>query len=202
MNLAMFVCEGVTRSRNRARAILAQLQAIQSGSREVGVEPTFLLPRERHMATTTMAHQAIEHEVEAQLARELPDVDLREVQVIGPADAGILRVVIDHPNGVDHALCVAATRALEGGGLRDRYAIEVWSPGPEPPLRNVAHFRDAIGQSVALRVVNEGAGRARSVSGTLTAVESDRVEVSTVDGPTWIPTSAIHRARVVERSES
>jgi hypothetical protein len=35
----------------------------------------------------------------------------------------------------------------------------------------------------------------------LTAVESDRVEVSTADGPTWIPTSAIHRARVVERSE-
>ena len=153
------------------------------------------------MATTTMAHQAIEHEVEAQLARELPAVDLREVQVIGPADAGILRVVIDHPNGVNHALCVATTRALERGGLRDRYAIEVWSPGTEPPLRTIEHYRSAIGQAVALRVVTEGAGRARSVSGTLTAVDSDRVEVSTADGPTWIPTSAIHRARVVERSE-
>lgn len=153
------------------------------------------------MATTTMAHQAIEQEVEEQLARELPDVDLREVQVIGPANAGTLRVVIDHPDGVDHALCVATTRALEGGGLRDRYAIEVWSPGTEPPLRTIAHYREAIGQAVALRVVNEGAGRARSVSGTLTAVESDRIEVSTADGPTWIPTRAIHRARVVERSE-
>lgn len=153
------------------------------------------------MATTTMAHQAIEQEVEEQLARELPDVDLREVQVIGPANAGTLRVVIDHPDGVDHALCVATTRALEGGGLRDRYAIEVWSPGTEPPLRTIAHYREAIGHAVALRVVNEGAGRARSVSGTLTAVESDRIEVSTADGPTWIPTRAIHRARVVERSE-
>ena len=153
------------------------------------------------MATTTMAHQAIEHEVEAQLARELPDVDLREVQIIGPAGDGILRVVIAHPDGVDHALCVATTRALQSGGLRERYAIEVWSPGPEPPLRTTGHFRDAIGERVALRVVNEGAGRARSVNGTLTAVESDRVEVTTADGPTWIPTSAIHRARVVERSE-
>jgi ribosome maturation factor RimP len=153
------------------------------------------------MATTTMAHQAIEHEVEALLARELPDVDLREVQIIGPAVSGTLRVVIDHPDGVDHQLCVATTKALESGGFRDRYGIEVWSPGTEPPLRTIAHFRDAIGEMVALRVVTEGAGRARSVSGTLTAVEEDRVEVSTADEPQWIPTRAIHRARVVERSE-
>ena len=153
------------------------------------------------MATTTMAHQAIEHEVEELLARELPDVDLREVQIIGPAVSGTLRVVIDHPNGVDHQLCVSTTKALESGGFRDRYGIEVWSPGTEPPLRTIAHFRDAIGEMVALRVVNEGAGRARSVSGTLTAVEDDRVEVATADEPIWIPTRAIHRARVVERSE-
>ena len=148
-----------------------------------------------------MAHRGIEHEVEAHLARELPDVDLREVQVTGAADAGTLRVVIDHPDGVDHALCVATTRALEQAGLRDRFAIEVWSPGTEPPLRTVDHYRQAIGQHVALRVVNEGTRRARSVSGTLSAVEDDRVEVSTADGATWIQRSAIHRARVVERNE-
>lgn len=154
------------------------------------------------MATTTMAPQGIEHEVETQLQRELPDVDLREVQVVGAAGNGTLRVVIDHPDGVDHELCVATTRVLEAAGLRERYAIEVWSPGTEPPLRTIAHYRQAIGQRVALRVATDGARRARSVTGELGAVEDDRVEVVTEDGPLWIETSAIHRARVVERSEA
>lgn len=154
------------------------------------------------MTTTATGHEAIELEVEAQLARELPTVDLREVQVVGAATSGTLRVVIDHPDGVDHELCVATTRALERAGLRDRFGIEVSSPGPEPPLRTSAHYRGAIGRRVVLRVVNEGATRARSVNGTLTSVDPDRVEVATADGPTWISTGAIRRARVVGGSES
>jgi ribosome maturation factor RimP len=154
------------------------------------------------MTTTATGHEAIELEVEAQLARELPAVDLREVQVVGAATSGTLRVVIDHPDGVDHELCVATTRALERAGLRDRFGIEVSSPGPEPPLRTPAHYREAIGRRVALRVVNEGATRARSVNGTLTSVDADRVELATADGPTWISTGAIRRARVVGGSES
>ena len=152
--------------------------------------------------TTATGHEAIELEVEAQLARELPDVDLREVQVVGATTNGTLRVVIDHPEGVDHALCVATTHALERAGLRDRFGIEVSSPGPEPPLRTPGHYREAIGRRVSLRVVNEGATRARSVTGTLTSVDDDRVEVATADGPTWISTGAIRRARLVGGNES
>ena len=154
------------------------------------------------MTTTATGHEAIEVEVEAQLARELPGVDLREVQVVGAATSGTLRVVIDHPDGVDHELCVATTRALERAGLLDRFGIEVSSPGPEPPLRTPEHYREAIGRRVALRVVNEGGSRARSVTGTLGSVDDDRIEVITADGPEWISTGAIRRARVVGGSES
>ncbi len=153
------------------------------------------------MTTTATGHETIEQQVEAQLARELPEVDLREVQVVG-GDGGTLRVVIDHPDGVDHDLCAETTRSLDRAGLRERFAIEVSSPGPEPPLRTVEHYREAIGRRVNLRVVDEGASRARPVSGTLSAVEADRVQVSTADGETWIPTGAIRRARVVGGSES
>lgn len=154
------------------------------------------------MTTTATGHEAIELQVERQLASELPDVDLRDVQIAGGGGSGTLRIVIDHPDGVDHALCVATTRSLERAGLRDRFAIEVSSPGPEPPLRTVAHFRAAVGDRVSLRVVDEYTARARSVRGTLTAVEDDRVEVSTADGATWIPIGAITRARAVGGSES
>jgi ribosome maturation factor RimP len=154
------------------------------------------------MTTTATGHEAIEIEVEAQLSRELPEIDLREVQVVGSSANGTLRVVIDHADGVDHELCVATTRALERAGLLDRFGIEVSSPGPEPPLRTPDHYREAIGRRVALRVAIEGAQRARSVTGTLTSVDDDRVEVATADGSTWISTGAIRRARVVGGSES
>jgi ribosome maturation factor RimP len=147
--------------------------------------------------TTTTDPRQIEHEVAATLARELPEVDVREVRVV----AETLRVVIDHRDGVDHELCVSTTRALDGAGLRERFAIEVSSPGPEPPLRTIDHYRQALGERVALRV-DDGAGpRLRSVSGTLSAVEPDRVGLTTADGATWIPLGDIRRARVVQRSE-
>jgi ribosome maturation factor RimP len=139
----------------------------------------------------------IDHEVAAQLGRELPDVDLREVQVV----ADTLRVVIDHPDGVDHDLCAATTKSLARAGLLERFAIEVSSPGPEPPLRTIEHYRQAVGRRVILRVEDAPSARARSVSGTLSAVEPDRVELTTADGAMWIPTGDIRRARVTRRSE-
>lgn len=40
-----------------------------------------------------------------------------------------LRLFIDHPDGVDLALCEQVTRHL--GDLRAEYALEVSSPGPK-----------------------------------------------------------------------
>lgn len=151
--------------------------------------------------TTAAGHESIEIQVEAQLAQELPEVDLREVQVVG-GDGGTLKVVIDHPAGVTHELCVATTRSLDRVGLLDRFAIEVSSPGPEPPLRTLEHYRKAVGRRVSMRVADDGAPRARSVSGTLVAVEADGVALSTGDGTTRIPTGAIRRARIVGGNES
>ncbi len=98
------------------------------------------------------AQSDVEREVERILAGSLPDVDLRDVTVVGAGDDGMLRLVVDHPNGVNHELCVAVTQALDEAGLRDRYGIEVSSPGPEPPLRTLEHYRAAIGSTVTLGV--------------------------------------------------
>lgn len=146
--------------------------------------------------TTATDPRQIDDEVATALARELPDVDLREVQVA----ADTLRVVIDHRDGVDHELCAATTHALDRAGLRERFAIEVSSPGPEPPLRTIEHYREAVGAHVSLRVDDDARRRPRSVGGTLSAVEPDRVELTTEDGALWIPIGAIRRARVVQRS--
>jgi ribosome maturation factor RimP len=136
--------------------------------------------------------EALEREVEECLEHRLPEIDLREVTLIGPDRSGTLRVVVDHPDGVDHAVCEQVTHALQSIGLNDRYGIEVWSPGPEPPLRIRAHFEQARGHRVALRVDEDG--RRRSREGVLQAVTPTGVQLATASGVIDVAFPAIRRA--------
>lgn len=140
----------------------------------------------------TQGSHTIEAVVEDALARAMPAVDLLEATVSG---ADVLRVVVDHPDGVDHEVCVAVTAVLERAGLRDRHAIEVWSPGPEPPLRTPEHFRRALGRRV--RVAVDSAGR-RARTGTLVSVGGGAVRLAAGDEVVIIPFSEVRRARALE----
>ncbi len=119
----------------------------------------------------------------------------------GRAGSGVLTVVIDHPERVDHALCARVTRVLDDAGLRDRYAVEVSSPGPEPPLRTTRHYLAAVGETVKL-AVEPGTvpGAAKSVSGTLISVGDDDLTVDTPTGQVVVPRDAVRRARMVKGS--
>ena len=136
------------------------------------------------------------------LASALPDVDLREVQIIGASQDRMLRLVIDHPDGVDHELCVAVTQALDDAGLRDRFGVEVSSPGPEPPLRTPEHYRAALGATICLGVKGDEDRRTRTVTGVVTDVGDERLELTTPEGARSIAFAQIQRGRVVERSEA
>jgi ribosome maturation factor RimP len=136
--------------------------------------------------------ESLEREVETCLERQLPDVDLREVSLIGPDHSGTLRVVVDHPDGVDHGICEQVTRALQSVGFNDRYRIEVWSPGPEPPLRTREHFEQARGHRVALRVDEDGKRRSRH--GVLEAVTPEGVRLETTSGTVEVAFTTIRSA--------
>jgi ribosome maturation factor RimP len=145
--------------------------------------------------------EGIEREVEARLAEVMPDVDLLEVTVAGRRGNGTLRAVVDHPDGVDHDLCAAVTEALAGAGLLDRFGIEVWSPGPEPPLRLPRHYRRAVGRRVKLQLdPEESADGRRSRTGTLLAADERALTIATADGIVEIPLSAVRRARALEEA--
>ena len=68
-------------------------------------------------------------------------------------------VYVDHPDGVDHALCARVTDLL--ARYRGEYTIDVSSPGLDRPLRTPAHFRNAVGRTVSLRTAHEVAGRTK-----------------------------------------
>lgn len=147
----------------------------------------------------TQSAQRIEQQVEDLLASELPDVDLRDVGVGGRSGAGVLRVVIDHPVGVDHDLCGQVTRVLSGAGLLDRYSVEVSSPGPEPPLRITRHFTEAVGGRVKLSVNPDLVpDSAKSVSGTLVEATDESLTVASDSGVVVVPRDAVRQARLVK----
>ena len=108
------------------------------------------------MASTYDKEKELTGEVSLLVERALPEVDVLAVELVSPAR---FCVFVDHPGGVDHALCQRVTDLLRG--YLDRYAVEVSSPGTERPLRTPDHFQDALGRSVALRTADAIHGRKR-----------------------------------------
>ena len=70
--------------------------------------------------------QDLQQDIQTQL-REL-DAEIDLVALEQPSKEG-LRLFIDHPEGVDLALCERVTRHLNH--LRADYSLEVSSPGPK-----------------------------------------------------------------------
>jgi ribosome maturation factor RimP len=98
----------------------------------------------------TTAQQTKEHqllrEVSQTVEQSLPGVEVLAVELTGNER---FCVFVDHPGGVDHALCERVSHVLRG--YLDEYAVEVSSPGLDRPLRTRAHFERAVGRRVKLR---------------------------------------------------
>ena len=106
-------------------------------------------------------------------------------------------VFVDHPQGVDHALCGRVTHLLER--WRNEFTIDVSSPGPNRPLRKPAHFAHAVGSLVAVRTGAEVDGQTR-FRGRLTTAGSDGVTIATPAGDLEIPYEAIVRANLIDET--
>jgi ribosome maturation factor RimP len=88
----------------------------------------------------------LQADIEGRLADSEPDVEVLLAEVSG---GRLLRVFIDHPDGVTLALCERVTLLLND--LRERYSLEVSSPGTERPLTKPAHFRRFVGRRARVR---------------------------------------------------
>ena len=136
------------------------------------------------------------HEKERQLHREvaetveasIPEVEVLAVELGGPEH---ITVYVDHPAGVDHALCERVTDVLRGY-LRE-YSVDVSSPGIERPLRTPSHFRNVVGRRVALRTKERNRLR-----GEVVAADEGKVTVKTdADSSVDIPYEAIVRGNLI-----
>ncbi len=143
---------------------------------------------------------ALQAEIETRLATTEPDIEVLLAEVVG---GSIVRVFIDHPEGVTLAVCERVTQQL--ADLRERYSLEVSSPGRERPLSKPAHFRRFVGRRarVRLREPRPAApsvkpGRSRSLTGELVGASEEEVTLAADEGVIAIPYAEIRRSNLVE----
>ncbi len=139
-------------------------------------------------------HRQLVSTIETALAGRFPEIEVVDIDVHG-GRSGRLTVYIDRPGGVDLAACEAVTRALDD--LRDRYALEVSSPGLDRPLRTVAQFARATGERVYVKTDTPRQGRA-VFRGRLTRSGADVVTLTLDEGAAVdIPFHTIAKAHVI-----
>jgi ribosome maturation factor RimP len=145
---------------------------------------------------------AVQSEIEEILATTEPGV---EVLLAETLPNGTLRVFIDHPDGVTLGLCERVTALLSD--LRERYSLEVSSPGAERPLTKPNHFRRFLGRRARVRtreprpVPVAGSApehRAKSFTGELVGVTDSEITLAADGGVIAIPYSEIRRSNLVE----
>ena len=142
---------------------------------------------------------AIQADIEARLAAVEPAVEVLLAEVVR---RDTVRLYIDHPDGVSLELCERVTRHL--ATVREAYALEVSSPGPERPLTKPDHFRRFVGRRARVRIVDGASRQARShhdgrssFTGELLGATQEEVTVAADTGVVSIAYSDIHRSNLL-----
>ena len=139
------------------------------------------------MSTTFEKERTLQRQISAEVDSALPGVEVLAVELSSPQR---FTVYIDHPQGVDHALCGRVTDVLREY-LRD-YGVDVSSPGIERPLRTREHFRSAVGCEVVVR-----AHGSRKRRGEVLSAGERAVKIQAGGGAIEIPYDQIVRGNLI-----
>ena len=140
---------------------------------------------------STQDGESLQIEIERRIADSEPDVDVLLAEV---APEGTLRLFIDHPGGVTLALCERVTGLL--GDYRDRYSLEVSSPGQDRPLTKPQHYTRFLGRHARVRLREARDGH-KSVTGELVGASDTDVTIAAQEGVVTIPYEQIARSNLV-----
>jgi ribosome maturation factor RimP len=133
----------------------------------------------------------LQEKIERRVGEFDPQVEL--IALERPA-AETLRLYIDHPEGVDLALCERVTNQLRD--LLEAWSLEVSSPGIDRPLTKPAHYRRYLGRRVRVRTEEAIDGR-RNFTGTLTDADDESVSLDADGAAVRIPLAGIRRSNLI-----
>ena len=133
----------------------------------------------------------VQTEIEQRLAQSEPDVEVLLVEIV---NRSILRLFIDHPEGVTLALCERVSGHLSD--YRERYDLEVSSPGSQRPLTKPQHYSRFLGRQARVRLREASDGH-KSVTGELVGASEREVTIAASGGIVTIPYDEIARSNLV-----
>jgi len=117
------------------------------------------------------------------------------------AKRGVLRVYIDHENGIGIEDCKTVSHQVSGlldveDPIRGEYSLEVSSPGLDRPLFQARDFERFAGHEINLRLSVPVDGQ-RKFKGTLAGMRDDHVVVQMDDEELVVRLDQIDQARLV-----
>ena len=126
--------------------------------------------------------------------------ELVAVELSG-GDTSIVRIYIDHEDGVTVTDCAKASRQFSAildveDPISNRYTLEVSSPGMDRPLAKPQHFQEVVGQNVKIRMSTLIDGR-RRFTGELIEATSEFAVVEVDGEQTELPYDEMDKARLV-----
>ena len=133
---------------------------------------------------------ALQTEIEARLAGVEPEVEVLLAEVTGST----LRLFIDHPDGVTLAVCERVSGHLSD--YRERYSLEVSSPGHDRPLTKPQHYSRFLGRRARLRLRDAAEGH-KQLTGELVGASESDITIAAGDGILTIPYEQIVRSNLV-----
>lgn len=134
-------------------------------------------------------------QLQAQIEEKLESLDPQVELIALERDGGeVIRLFIDHPDGVGLDLCAKVTNQVRD--LLSDYAIEVSSPGLDRPLTKPEHYEQFLGHVVRIRT-NEPIGGSRNFTGRIAAADAAAVSLEHDDGRTEIALDRVHRSNLV-----
>ena len=134
---------------------------------------------------------SIQADIENRLSETEPEVEVLLAEVVG---GRLVRLFIDHPDGVTLDLCERVTKRLPE--VREKYALEVSSPGAERPLTKPEHFRRYLGHRARVRTRSDH-DKKRSFTSELLDAGDNNVTVAAETNMVSIAYADIHRSNLL-----
>jgi ribosome maturation factor RimP len=133
----------------------------------------------------------LQTEIEERLSQTEPEVEVLLAEVVS---GSTLRLFIDHPEGVTLALCERVSGHLND--YRERYSLEVSSPGQDRPLTKPQHYTRFLGRHARVRLREARDGH-KSLTGELVGASERDVTIAAHGGIVTIPYEEIARSNLV-----
>lgn len=125
------------------------------------------------------------------------------IEFLSQGRHSLLRVYIDHENGILIDDCEKVSRQISGvldveDPISSEYTLEVSSPGMDRPLFRLEQFAAHAGEFVKIKLRSPYEGR-RNFQGLLRGVEEQDVVVLVEDHEYLLPIDMIDKANIIPR---